>query len=225
MSTGTAAEQLMHDVLLAAVPAETHPADCPFCAAATHDEEAPVATEDDIKAAVDAATADAVATIAELKAQLATHDQAANEAAVAELQSKLDEAVAARKTADEELTATVAFLEAEHARVSEEVAAAARRDERVEAVRATAVFPDAYVEENADRWAKYGEDAWTTQLGEYQAIAAARPASSEVPVVEEKAAPALTAVAATANDSTDRKSAVADVLALRSRGVDLRQII
>lgn len=215
----------MHDVLLASVPAETHPADCPFCAAATHHEEAPVATEDDIKAAVDAATADAVATIAELRAKLATHDQAATEAAVAELQSKLDEAVAGRKTAEEELTTTVAFLDAEHARVSEEVAAAARRDERVEAVRATAVFPSDYVEGNADRWAKYGEDAWATQLGEYQAIAAARPAVSEVPVVDEKAAPALTAVTAVANDSTDRKSAVADVLALRSRGVDLRQII
>lgn len=214
----------MHDVLLASVPAESHPADCPYCAEATHDEEATVATEDDIKAAVEAATADAVATIAELNAQLATHDRAQTEAAVAELQSKLDEAVAARKTAEEELTTTVAYLEAEHARVSEEVAAAARRDERVEAVRATAVFPSDYVEENADRWAKYGTEAWDTQLAEYQAIAAARPAPSEVPVVEEKPAPALTAVA-TANESTGRSSAVADVLAFRSAGIDLRQII
>jgi DNA repair exonuclease SbcCD ATPase subunit len=184
-----------------------------------------VATEDDIKAAVEKATADAVAKIAELEAKLTSADRAANEATVAELQSKLDEAVAARKTAEEDLTAKLAYLEAEHTRVSEAEAATARRGQRLDEVRATAVFPDTYVEENADRWARLNEDDWSTQLGEYQAIAAARPAPSDTPVVEAKPAPALTAVAAVANDSTDRKSAVAEVFALRTSGIDLRQII
>lgn len=222
--TGTKAEQLLHDVLLASVPADSHPADCPFCAAATHDEEAPVATEDDIKAAVEKATADAVAQIAELEAKLATRDRAATEATVAELQSKLDEAVAARKTAEEELSSLKAYLTAEHARVTEAAAAVARRDERADAVRAIAVFPDTYVTENAERWSLYADDAWAVQLGEYQAIAAARPAASDTPVVDAKPAPALTAVAATA-DSPARKSAVAEVFALRTSGIDLRQII
>jgi hypothetical protein len=221
----SAAEQLMHDVLLTAVSHESHPADCPFCAAAAHDEEAPVATDDDIKAAVDKATADAAAEITDLKAKLANHDRAATEAAVAELQTKLDEAVAARKSAEEQLTAVTAYLEAEHAKAAEAAAAAARRDERVEAVRATAVFPDSYVDDNADRWARLAEDAWTTQLGEYQAIAASRPAPSDTPVVDHKPPPAPSPVTAAADTGTDPRTAVADVLALRTSGIDLRQII
>lgn len=214
----------MHDVLLASVPRDTHPADCPFCAAAIHTEEAPVATDDDIKAAIDAALADAAAKIAELEAKLADHETAATEATVAELQAKLDEAVAARKTAEEDLTNITAFLAAEHHKATEAAAASARRDERVEAVRATAVFPDDYVEENASRWAAYDNDAWAVQLGEYQAIATARPERSDTPTVDDKPPPKTSPLTAAATDP-DRSNPVADVLDLRRRGIDLRQII
>jgi len=225
VSAGTNAEQLLHDLLIASVSPQSHPADCHFCAAAAHDEEAPVATDDDIKAAVEAATADAAAEIAELKSKLDNHDKAANQAAVAELQAKLDEAVAGRKSAEETLAAVTAYLETEHARAVETAAIAARRGERLEAVRATAVFPDAYVEDNAERWAALDDEAWTVQLSEYQAIAAARPAP-DTPAVEPKPAPALSVVTATAGDTaTAARSAVADVLALRNQGLDIRQII
>lgn len=187
----TAEERALHDLLLDVVP--DHPADCRICATATTDQQgATVAeiTQADVEAAVTAALATQKTThdaaIADLEAKLAARD---TDDKVADIQGRLDVAVAAQKAAEDKLAGTVAFLQAEADKVADAERVATAKTERAAAVKDLKVFPDEYVDANADRWAAMDADTWSGQLAD---LAAIKPAVTD-------------ALGGTGNPATDHK--------------------
>jgi hypothetical protein len=243
MSTAVAQEwtQELHDMLLPLQPDGTHhPADCRFCTAtkeepmatATADDAAQIATQ--IADAVEKATAPLLARISELEgagAQAAQEQAiaAAVEAAVsplndkvAGLQADLDAAVARAVQAEKSLEDTTSYLEAEAATA----AAEDRRDERVEAVRATALFDEDHLAKKADDWAAMTDEAWAEQLGEYQALAARYGSAPKAPAATPPVPDARTPLKATADPAgTARPESFArKAIRLRTQGIDTSSI-
>lgn len=191
----------LHDRLLADKPdgAAHDESSCPLCALEAIDNEgttfddqpeggsmsddAKTYTEDDLKAAVDKAVADATS---ELNAQLSelknSQEQAEIDKAVAaaqaeadekikELQSKLDAAVLEAETekkAREELEASV---EAEKKAAEETAALEAKKGERTEKVKEVASFTDEYIAENSERWALMADEEFDKCVEDWKVIA------------------------------------------------------
>lgn len=108
--------------------------------------------------------------VAEVKAEMETQ--------LADLQAKLDAAVLEAEAVKTKHEAFVAELEQiEAARVGAEEAET-RKTERVAAAKEVASFPDAYLEDNAERFAAMSDEAWETTLEGWRAIATKRSISS-----------------------------------------------
>lgn len=187
----------LHDVLVANSDGVCPAKECPFCHAAegVDDPEEPVTaktfTEAELSAEVQKAVAEATAPLqSQLNELLASQTQTAVDKAIAdalapvqaelaEVQGKLDVAVAEAKSERESHEAIVAYLEAEAATAAEAAEVAARKDERIEQVRETKAFDDEYVEENAERFAAMSADEFESRLTEWKAIAARNPANTD----------------------------------------------
>lgn len=201
---------------------------CEYCATEEEPVTAKTHTEDELKAAVDAAVAAVVAAkdarISELEAEdLQDSIAKAVEAAVAEvttakaaeiadLMSQVATESAARKAADENHAAVLAWLETEAETAHlKEVAG-----ERLSKIEAVGVFTDELIEKNKERWVAMTDEAFAAQLEEYEQIAALHPKSNPVP---------STRSAMTASAGASRpKSAASEVINLRRKGVDIRHM-
>lgn len=187
-------------------------------------------TEDELKAQVAKAVADATAPLEAKLVELQAADQesataaaiaqavadatAPFEAQVAELQAKLDTAEAARKQAEDGLAER---LQADADREAKEKLDAAKA-ERLEAVADTKLFTAEYMAENADRWASLTDEAWDAQIAEYRSL---KDRAGEQPTPPPPGAAGPMAAAAE-GDETDNP--VRRVLQQRVAGVDLTKI-
>jgi DNA repair exonuclease SbcCD ATPase subunit len=228
--------KVLHDQLLAAKPEEAQheEATCPFCAAgadATHDTNSGGSmpesfTQAELDAAVAAASADLQKRLEELGAQVRDTEVgqavaeavAAKETEVSELQNKLDAAEAARTAAENKLSETEKYWAETIAAAEDAAQVAARRDERVAEAKKAGVLADAYVDENADRFAAMSDEDFTARLDEWKAIAAAAGTKTgDIP-----AKTALAAARATDEQPTSALSFIAD---LRRDRVDPKSLI
>jgi lysozyme family protein len=136
-------------------------------------------TQADLDAAIAAATSDLQKRLEELGAQVrdtevghaVTEAVAAKDTEVAELQSKLDAAEAARTAAEHKFSESEQFWTDAVASAQQEAEAAARREQRVAAAKAAGVLADSYVDENADRFAAMADEEFNARLDEWRAIA------------------------------------------------------
>lgn len=186
----------LHDALLAEKPegAVHDPAGCPLCAL-----EEPASagepmtyTEDDLRAKVDDAVKAAVAEkdqkIAELTASALSSETdqavatavAAKDEEIATLHGELDKATLALASATTEKDAILAWLEGEATAIAERAAIVARKDERLAKLKEVASFPEAYLADNADRFAAMADEEFTSRLAEYAALSGTR-TPSEIP--------------------------------------------
>jgi hypothetical protein len=137
-------------------------------------------TQQDLDAAVTAATGPLQQRLAELEAQAQdTEVGRAVAAAVAEkdtqitdLQTQLDTTTAARTAAEAKLTETDQFWANAIAEHEQAVAIAARREERIGKASELGVFNDDYIAANADRFAAMSDDDFAARLDEWRLIAA-----------------------------------------------------
>jgi hypothetical protein len=234
--------QEMHDQLVTQRPeGASCPEDCPFCAG-TYKEESHMGgnnvsdktySEDEVKAQVAAAVAEAVAPLqseldkfrlgeetAAVEARI-TELRAELEAQVADLTSKLDAAVIEAQTAKQERDDIEAWLKAEDERVRQETEAASRRDTRIAQVAEVVTFPGEYVQERADKWASLSEEEFETLLADYKALAEKAGApGTESPL------PTATAMQAAREPSGTTKlgSAALELIRGRNVGLDPRTI-
>lgn len=217
----------LHDLLLAGKPeGATHPADCPVCAITPAREEATLKTytEDELRAAIDAAVGDLRGELdtfrasQEAQAVEARITKAVTEATeplstqVSELQAKLDASVL--ETAAEKAKADA--LEAEKVAAAEAATVAARKDERLTKVKEVANFPEAYLDSNADRFAAMSDEEFEARLEEYRQIAVKATGTDGLPL--------KTALKATTGTDSKPTSAVADLFAMRRAGIDPRTL-
>lgn len=233
----------LHDRLLEQMPdgATHNSATCPLCSESLDNGGNPSGskggasvntyTEEDLKAAVDKAVAEATAaTTAKVQELEGAAQQSEVEAKVtavkaeadeflAAVQKQLDEKVLEAKAAQDELTAIKAWLDDEKAKQDRESDQAARRDERVAKVKEVASFPDDYVTANADRWSAMDDEAFQTYLEDIKVVASK---------TEGTTVPAKTAMTAARENSGggDGKvgSVLREVLDLRQAGVDPRRL-
>lgn len=226
----------VHDELLRQMPngASHDPELCPVCAPTHQAEVAAVKTytEDELRAEVDRATAEATGSLRARLAELEGKEaQASVEAAVAaateeantkvaELEARLDAAVLAANEATERHDATLSYLAEMAAAEEAKAAAAARRGGRMAQVAEVAKFTDAQLEERADRWAAMDDDEFASVLADYRAIAAAAAEVTTAHGDTNSTPPAQTAMVAAAPAPTgSRTSAIQGALALRRTAV------
>lgn len=250
-STAVDSTRAIHDLLVASAPdgAEHDEATCPFCtpASATDSLEGGMTTynEDQLRVEVDKATASLREELKALSARLgASETEAALAAAVeeatgpltakveeltaelAELTTKFDEATLEARTATETHDNLVAFLTAEQERLDNEVAATARRDDRLAAVKdVVPSFTEEDLEVRADKWAAMDDEAFTAQLDEYRSIAERLGAGAGDGNGQGAKPPATTAMTAAATTSADKgasatRSTLRDALSLRGTAND-----
>lgn len=189
MSENSPSVRALHDLLMSSKPSEaSHDASlCPICVASadgndSHNDtfhgggDVSTYTQDELETQISAAVTPIQAKLDEL---LASQEQAAIDARtaemtethkseVAEVQEKLDKAMAdveAAKAAREEL---VSFLESEQAEIDAKAAFDTRREEVASLVEGT--FSKEYVDSNIDRWAALEEDAFEAMLADCKAI-------------------------------------------------------
>lgn len=141
---------------------------------------------------------------------------AAKDAEISELQSKLDEAVAAKTAAENKLGETEQFWADAIAAHEEQEAFSARRAERIAKAKEAGIFEDEYLEENGDRFAAMEQEDFDARLSEWQLIAE-RSGTSKSPA---PGAPAPTAIQATRSNDGTKGSALSLIGELRgARGV------
>lgn len=234
----------MHDLLLSVKPdGAVHDATaCKFCQATDNERtEGGVLdvsiTQEDIDKAVAAAVAPLqteLEALRKFKAEAESTDAVnaareearaeveAAQQALAEAQAKLDAATIEATEATAKYDNLVAWLTAEAERVEQEAQIAALREERVEAVKALKVFPDEYVEENAQRYAAMDAEAFEALMADWKAVKATQTSSKKE---EEEELPSTTTFVATRDDDGKPKaSPMREVMRLRNEGVDLRRI-
>lgn len=220
--------QALHNLLLSNKPSEaSHDASlCPICVESadgndSHNDavhgggDVSTYTQDELEAQISAAVASVQTQLDEL---LASQEQAAieakfaetteaHESEVAEIQGKLDQAMAdveAANAAHEEL---VSFLESTQAEIDEKAALDTRRDEVASLVEDT--FSKEYVEENIDRWASLEAEAFEAMLTDWKAAAAKTPESANAGST--KTAPVSTAM----QNGSDHSEQLKDVAGIR----------
>jgi len=196
-------------------------------------------TEDELKATVAAAVAEAMKPVAaELETLKAQADadavegriadiETAHAAAVAEIQLKLDEATIAGTAAADERDRLVAWLEGEKASAEEAALRESRTEERVAKVKEVANFSDEFIADNTERWVAMSDDDFAATVVSYEAsfeAAKASLASAGAGTTETKLTTALSDTRDTAGAGTDRMASVRDVLGMRHQGVDPRTV-
>ncbi len=163
-------------------------------------------TEEDVQAAVEHAVAELSAQVAalqtaaqesEIEARIAAVQEAAA-AEVEELRAQLDAAVLEKANAESELESFKAELEELAAAEAREAEIASRREARVAQVKEVASFPDDYVDANADRFAAMSDEDFEARLGEWAALSA-KPAGDRIPTKT-----ALTASREPSAENTDK---------------------
>jgi DNA polymerase III delta prime subunit len=183
-------------------------------------------TEDELRAAVEAAVGDLRGQIdslrasqeaSEIEARIATAVGEATEplsAQVTELQTKLDASVIEAQNEK----ARADGLEAEKVAAAEAATLAARKDERVAKVAEVANFPKEYLDANAERFAAMSDEDFEARLDEYRQIAVKGTGTDGLP--------AKTALKATTDSGAGPKpdSAVRDLFAMRRAGIDPRTL-
>lgn len=146
----------------------------------------------------------------------------AAEAAVAELQGKLDAATIDATEASTKYDNLVAWLTAEAEMAEQEAQIAALREERVEAVKALDLFPDEYIEDNAQRYAEMSVETFEATMADWKAVKATK--STEETSTEKEELPSTTTFVATRDDDGKPKSSNLGLMRLRNEGIDLRRI-
>lgn len=228
----------IHDNLLAGQPegASHDVTDCPFCtpgvaevASASTDSEGSVSDKTYTQEEHDALASQVAsleATVAEMTKAAGASEieariadvEAKAKADVADAQGKLDTAVLEAQAAKDELANVNAFLAAEVASATEAAEIEARRETRIAAVKEFASFPDAYLDEHADRFVAMSDEDFAAALDDWKAIAPAKAAGDEtIPNVT-----AMTASRSTTDSGS--KSALSEVMNLRFAGVDTRTV-
>lgn len=188
-------------------------------------------TEDEVKAAVAVAVAEATASLkAELDAVKVSEEAAATDAKIAEavatkdaeiaeLQGKLDtvtlEVAEAKKSYEELVEFLTAEAQAEAAAAAEE----AKRESRLEAVKEFA-FTEDQVAERLDRWVAMEDDSFAALLDDWKAVATKKTETPKGDTV----LPAETAMTASRETETSAPTARREVLGLRFRGIDARKL-
>lgn len=186
-------------------------------------------TDEELQAAVDAAVAAAVAdATSPLKSRITELESSAQqsevetmkselEARVSELEGKLDAAVLEATTAKEEKAAVEQAWADEKAAAEEAVAVTARRDERLQKVKEVASFPDAYLTENADRFAAMSDDDFNARLEEWTAIS--KPSTDPKTVI-----PKTTALTASRQEDAPVESSLSALREFREAQTDPRTL-
>lgn len=136
-------------------------------------------TQEDVDAAVAAATSDLQKRLDELGAQVqetevgrAIADAVADkDTQISDLQSQLDAAEAARNAAENQLTEVSQFWADAIAEHEQELELTAKREERTTKAREAGVFSDEYITENADRFAAMSDGDFAARLDEWRLIA------------------------------------------------------
>jgi hypothetical protein len=235
------AYKALHDRLLAEKPdGATHDETaCPICAmtdepGGTTDDiteggsMSTTYTEEELKAAVDAATLPLAARIKDLEA---SHQESEVEAAVAaakaesdakiaEVQAELDAKVIEAEAEKTRADGIVAWLDEQKTIAEQAAVAEARKAERLDAVKEVANFPAEYLEKNADRFAAMSDEDFDTAIDGFKAAIAR---------TEEKGdgIPAKTALHAGLDTTTDngKTTAVKALIGARRSGrVDLSSL-
>ena len=140
--------------------------------------------------------------------------------AAEELQQKLDAATIEATEAKTKHEEIVAWLQAEAERVEAEAQVAALRDERKQAVTALELFPEEYVEENAQRFAEMSPEVFEATMEGWKVIKASKSDESK----KDDELPKTTVFAATRDEDGTKTSHLREVMRLRHEGVDLRRI-
>jgi DNA repair exonuclease SbcCD ATPase subunit len=142
-------------------------------------------------------------------------------AEAAELQGKLDAATIAATEANTKYEDLLAWLAAEAEKAEQEAQIAALRDERVEAVKALKLFPEEYVEENAQRYAEMPAEIFEASVADWKAVKAAKATEES----EDSELPKQTTFVATRDDDGKPKAShMREVMRLRHEGIDPRRI-
>jgi hypothetical protein len=172
----------LHDQLLASKPDGVNHETCELCAPEDPSKGGPTKvttyTEDDMQAAVETATAALTARVVELQsaaqeseidARIASvKEEAAAE--VEELRAQLDDMVLAKAAAEDALASFQAALEELATAEAHEAEIASRRESRIAQVKEHASFPEAYVEQNADRFAAMSDEDFEARLSEWASL-------------------------------------------------------
>lgn len=188
-----AAYKALHDRLLNEKPADAvhDPAECPLCAM-TDDTTGGKPTDDtrggsmsttthtdeELKAAVDAAVAPHLARIKDLEASQQTSEvdaavaaaKAELEGQIAELQTQLDAKVLEAQTEKERADGITAWLDEEKVKAEQAALVDARKSERIDKVKEVASFPQEYLDANADRFAAMSDEDFEVALEGWKAI-------------------------------------------------------
>lgn len=185
-------------------------------------------TQEDVDAAIAAATSPLQQRLAELEAQAQESEvgkavaQAVGEkeSQIADLQGKLDSATAAATTAESRLAETETFWADAIAAHEAAVVTAARKEQRIGQATELGVFSADYVAANADRFAAMSDEDFAARIEEWKLIA-----SVAKPAGETTAVPATTAMVAARTEPNHAAGSKLNRLAeLRSRQVDLRSL-
>lgn len=175
-------------------------------------------TDDEVKAAVDSATAPLSARISELEAAASAAQTASTveelEAKITELQASLDAQVLAVQAAVAERDEIVAWLEGEAKAAEEQAALEARKEERLAMIKEVAAFPDDYLDANIERFAAMSDEDFSVALDGWKAIAGQ-------PILK-GGIPAVTALHAARESAPKGGSVIKEIIGLRRGGhVDL----
>lgn len=222
--------KVLHDRLLDERPeGATHDeGTCPFCMAddGTHDttggQMPETFTQEDVDAAVAAATADLQKRLDELGAQVQDSEigravaeaKAALQAQVDELQAKLDDAEVAKTAAEASLVQTNEFWASAVQAAEEEATRASRRDQRVAAAKELGFLSDEFIAERADRFAAMSDEEFTARIDEWRLVASTHPGPGRT----------STAFTAAASPPPSTGSALAAISEFRSKRVDPRTL-
>lgn len=191
-------------------------------------------TEEELKAAVDKAVADATsalqAKLTELENSLEKSEidkavaavKAEADEKIKELETKLDAAVIEATKAKEEKEAQDKFWADAIAETEEKAAREARREERMKQLAEVAHFPEEFLKENEERFVAMSDEEFTARLEEYKAQREALDASNGAGGSTPPVSTALTAARTTT--TTTPTSALREVLGLRRAGVDPRRV-
>lgn len=240
MSTTDNGLKTLHDLVLAQMPDGTHDREqCPICAeeVTTNHDTTPggsmpeTFTQDDIDAAIAAATSSLQQRLGELEAQVQDSEigkaiasaTAEKEAAIAELQSKLDDAEAAKTAAENKLVETEQYWANAISEQEAAAAFAARKEERTAQAREAGVFSDDYITANSDRFAAYNDDDWKERLDEWALITAQ---AGQTKASANSGTPATTALRASraADTPEPKESALGLLSTLRAQRIDPRAL-
>jgi hypothetical protein len=222
----------IHDHLLASMPegAEHESTTCSLCALEVIEDTTPggsmpeTFTQEEVEAAITAATAPLQQRLNELEAQVQESEvgravaQAteAKDAEISTLQQQIDAAEAARTAAENKLNEVEQFWVDAIAAHEATVEHAARKERRVTEAKQAGVFNDDYINENADRFAAMSDEDFGARLDEWRLIAAK--------TGDDTTAPARTALVASAAPSQTAASNLSVVTELRGLRVDPRTL-